>query len=43
MVTADTAEVVKNNLGKINVDYRYLTKSTKYWLDTIEELIQEKI
>ena len=43
MVTEDTTELVMNNLGRINVDYRYLTKSTKYWLEIIEELIQAKI
>ena len=43
MVTEDTTDPVKINLGKLNVDYRFLTKSTKYWLEKIEELIQSKI
>ena len=43
MVTTDTTEIIMNNLSKINVDYRYLTKSTKYWLGIIEELMQSKI
>ena len=43
MVTENTTELVKNNLGKINKEYNCLTNSTKYWLEKLEELIQTKI